>query len=68
MPMEMLLEPNVGKLGGFLGPVKIEESTKNEGFCEQIHRTCLSNGKIHRNICSAIGYIFNTYGGMAQDS
>ena len=49
MPMEMSsLGPTPGKLVGFLGPVKIEESAKNEGFYEQIHRTCLLNGKIHR--------------------
>ena len=49
MPMEMSsLGPTVGKLVGFLGPVKIEESAKNGGFYEQIHRICLLNGKIHR--------------------
>ena len=49
MPTEMSsLGPTVGKLVGFLGPVNIEESAKNEGFYEQIHRTCLLNGKIHR--------------------
>ena len=59
MPMEMSsLGPTVGKLVGFLGPV-IEESAKNEGFYEQIHRTCLFNGKIHRT--SAVPSEFISY-------
>ena len=69
MPMEMSsLGPTVGKLVGFLGPVKIEEPGKNQGFYEQIHRTCLLMGKSIEHLqCHRI-YLFNTYGGMAQDS
>ena len=34
MPMEMSsLGPMVGKLVGFLGPMKIEKSPKKGGFC-----------------------------------
>jgi hypothetical protein len=44
MPMEMSsLGPTVEEIVGFLGPVKIETSPKNNGFYE----TWLFNGKIH---------------------
>ena len=39
MPMEMSsLGPTVGELVGFLEPVKIEQTAKNEGFYEHILR------------------------------
>jgi len=48
MPMEMSsLGPMVGKLVGFLGPMKIEKSPKKGGFCWENAWNMFFNGKIH---------------------
>ena len=75
MPMETSsLGPTVGKLVGFLGPVKIETSPKNEGFFEQILRNMpfymgksMENLQCHRIYIQHIwryGSRFLTYFGM----